>query len=337
MIEILSRSQAGQPGDFARAFGELPEKLRAQNAAVGLPPGAVWQRFLDLAPASHAEFWLAFAGAKPIGRIGASLLPRYPGSGAVGFFEATPDAEKPLLDAALAWLKGRGMTKAFGPLNLNTWFPYRFRTDDDERAFSWEPNQPESYPRAFREAGFTACEEYFSVGSAGLPAYVEKTEPAYRNALEKGYTFRPFDGTHLLEKEVPILFELSMAGFKDNYLFEPITLQAFRELYVPLAKKMDFSSCFFAIAPNGKECGFFFAFPDREYLVFKSMTILDSCRGMGISNALTYLAAKLAVDRGLTRYVSALVRRGNRSESYQKKGETLWVHTYELMERSLDL
>ena len=36
------------------------------------------------------------------------------------------------------------------------------------------------------------------------------------------------------------------------------------------------------------------------------------------------------VSQGLDRFISALVRTGNRSESYAKKGATLWDHRYAL-------
>ena len=96
-MRLVSRSD-NHPR-FREAFSALPE---------GSPLKAVWARFLDLAPAEFAEFWVVFDGETPVGRIGASLMPSHPGTGAVGFFEVV-DAEKEvaetLLDAAEAWLK----------------------------------------------------------------------------------------------------------------------------------------------------------------------------------------------------------------------------------------
>jgi GNAT superfamily N-acetyltransferase len=257
----------------------------------------------------------------------------------VGFFEVDPRFESvasDLLDAASEWLSSRGCARAVGPLALNTWFPYRFRVDSEsEHHFPWEPINPPAYPGLFARAGFTEVQGYHSVATAGLAAYAEKTRPAYEKAAASGFTFRPFDGAKLMEREVPLLHEISLKGFADNYLYEPIPLAAFRELYVPIANKMDFSYAFFVLSPEGKEVGFFFGFLQEDAVVLKSVTVLPEYRGFGLSNALSHLIAKRGVEHGATKYISALVRSGAQSESYGKKGETLWVHRYALYEKPL--
>jgi len=327
-MRLISRSDR-QPS-FAEDFSSLPP---------GSPLKAVWARFLELAPSGFAEFWVAYDDGKPVGRVGASLMPSHPGTGAIGFFEMTSERKEvasALLLAAETWLKGKKCSQSVGPMNLNTWFPYRFRTDSHDQSFLWEPNNPAQYPKLWEANGYVVHEEYSTVATAGLRAYVDKVRPAYESALASGYTFRAFDGPNFLEKEIPVLFELSMIGFKENFLFEPIDVQQFRELYVPIVKKMDFRCAFYALSPEGREVAFFFAFPEPSgYLVFKSATVLESCRGKGISNALTYLVAKEGVAMGLENFISALVKTGNRSESYAKKGAHLWEHRYALYAKAL--
>jgi GNAT superfamily N-acetyltransferase len=324
-MRLISRSH--NDASFREHFASLPE---------GSPLKAVWGRFLDLAPQGFAEFWVALEGDRPVGRVGASLMPSHPGKGAIGFFEAGNETvSKALLLAAETWLKGKGVKEAVGPMNLNTWFPYRFRTDSHALSFAWEPANPAEYPKFFEKEGYEVCESYHTLGSSGLSAYAEKTKPAFESASKEGFHFRPFDGPNFLEREIPILFELSMAGFRDNFLFEPITVQQFRELYVPIVKKMDFSCAFWALSPEGKEVAFLFAFPEPDYLVLKSATVLDAFRGKGLSTALTHLAAREGVSRGLENFISALVRTGNRSESYAKKAATLWEHRYSLYRKPL--
>src|SRR6185295_3769897 len=127
-----------------------------------------------------------------------------------------------------AWLKAKGVRQAVGPMNLNTWFPYRYRTDDHALSFLWEPTNPPEYPRYFQSAGYTVCEQYHTQGSAGLAAYAAKTRPVYTQAVAEGFQFRPFDGPNFMEREIPILFDLSVAGFNSNFMYEPISLQQFR-------------------------------------------------------------------------------------------------------------
>ena len=89
----------------------------------------------------------------------------------------------------------------------------------------------------------------------------------------------------------------------------------FRQLYVPIANKFDFSYCFFAVNPQGEETGFTIAFAESEALVMKSVTVIEAERGKGLSNALMNLASAEALKRNITNYVTALMREGNRSEA----------------------
>jgi len=76
---------------------------------------------------AEAEFFLAFRGARPVGRISAQadrLVEEHTGAGTGqwGFFEAADaEAAAVLIAAAEGWLKGRGMTRALGPFTLSIW------------------------------------------------------------------------------------------------------------------------------------------------------------------------------------------------------------------------
>ncbi len=331
-------SKKGDPA-WVFDFCELPNQIREGRAKVGNIPPALWAQFLNLAPAGSSQFWVAYDGNKAVGRVGVSLAPNHPGTGIVGFFETDVRSFEAdaiatiLLSTAVEWLKLKGCTSFVGPMNFNTWFPYRFRTDNDERAFKWEPQNPAEYPAFFEKAGFVPFEKYHSVGSSGLNDFAAGTAAAYQKARALGYHFRNWDGSQVLEKEVPILYRLSLEGFANNFLFQAIPLETFRQLYVPIANKFDFGFSFFCMNPAGEEVGFVFSFLDDDALVIKSVTVLATERGKGLSNALTHLAAAEALKRDVSRYTSALMHQGNRSESYSKKGGTLWSHEYVLYKK----
>lgn len=341
MTEVKSFSQCTDKEWFHRVFAELPERVRKGKNRIGLVPAEVGRRFLDLVPQRASEFWVMTLGGEVVARIGANLMPSYPEKGAVGFFEVDLVCEdyfslsQQLIEVAENWLRSKGVTTAVGPMNFNTWFSYRFRVDDHEETLVWEPNNPPEYPHLFQELKYQTSEDYNSTATSGLDLFVEKTEKNIKCMKENGLSYRVFDGKNLLTQEVPILYELSMKGFNENTLFEPIPFQLFSELYVPIANKMDFSHCFFAVNSEGKEVGFFFCFVENGYLILKSTTILPDYRGLGLSNALAHLAGKVALEKGVTKYIPALVECGNRSESYAKKGGTLWTHHYVLFEKKL--
>lgn len=279
---------------------------------------------------------MALDGALPVGRIGANRMAGYPEVGAVGFFEANSEATaEGLLKVAQDWLRSKGMKKAVGPMMLNTWFPYRFRLDDHDLNFRWEPTNPIQYPDYFAKAGFSQAEVYHSPAADNLAAYVEATFPAVKALEAKGFTFRPFDGANFLNNEIPKLYDLTLATFKNNFLYEPISLEFFRELYVPFAAKLDYSFSYFCVAPDGREVGFFFSFPDQGYLVFKTIGVHPDYQGLGLSTAMSAKCAVRGVETGLTKFVTGLVKDGNRSESYTKKNPALWSHRYALFEKAL--
>lgn len=75
---------------------------------------------------AEAEFWVAFRGAEPVGRISAqvnrqSLAYRKDATGNFGFLDAVddPDVFAALLAEAESWLKSKGMERATGPFTLS--------------------------------------------------------------------------------------------------------------------------------------------------------------------------------------------------------------------------
>lgn len=320
-------------------FCNFQQRHVSSQFAKGFLAPAVWLQFLGQLGENEAEFWLAYHDGKPIGRIGASILPSHPGWGAVGFFEcdlsieAYPQVVEALLKQAIHWLKQKSCCKALGPMNLNTWFPYRFRSDKHiNRRFSWEPVHPYEYLEEWRKFGFTqnACYKAFNTGC--LDVFVNKTRPAYLNCLSQHYHFREFDHEYFIERDIPILYEMSMECFKDNHLFEPISFEAFRSLYVPIADKLDHSLGQICFAQDGSPAGFGFSFVDDDAFVIKSLATMPQHRGHGISNALAHLAGAAAYHQGKREYITAIIHTGAQSESYGKKGKLLWEHHYDLLE-----
>ncbi|MGQ0558858.1 MAG: N-acetyltransferase, partial [Sphingosinicella sp.] len=76
---------------------------------------------------AEAEFFLAYAGECPVGRISAQvdrLVLEHMGAGIGqwGMFEAEDEAvAHRLLAAAEAWLREQGMTRSMGPFSLSIW------------------------------------------------------------------------------------------------------------------------------------------------------------------------------------------------------------------------
>jgi GNAT superfamily N-acetyltransferase len=333
--KLLARSETVDEIGFATRFAETQDLLRKKPYRLGLPSPAFGRRFVQARMPFETEFWIAEKNGQNAGRIAANLSSRLPNTGFIGFFESESfEVAADLIEAATKWLKVRGVTQVYGPVNFNTWLPYRFRIQEDASPqFAWEPINPPEYPLWFGELGFMAEAQYHTDGLDGLGGLLEGTRKDYHRCLNAGYTIRPADTSALLEKEVPILYRLSMPSFTQNFLFEPVPYEFFKELYVPLAQKADVSLARFACDPSGKEVAFFFNFKDSDYMVSKTVGVLPEARGLGLSNALLHSSVQAAISQGLNRSIMALMKSGIQSESYSRKQNQLWRHEYVLFKK----
>jgi len=335
---LLSRSEASSQRDFATRFAQVQEDLRQDPYRMGLPGVAFGARFAEIQLPISSEFWiLEDQTGQNNGRIAANLSPVYPNTGYLGFFEADSfDAAKSLIEGALGWLKERGAQKVYGPINFNTWLPYRFRIEeDDSPSFGFEPNNPPTYPLWFRELGFQMSETYHSDGIDGMQGMIEVTQSDYENALSLGYTFRNANTSEAIESELQTIYQMNLKTFQSNFLFEPIPFELFRELYVPSVQKTQHNAVHFICDPKGHEVGYFSTFIESNHLILKTLALAPEGRGLRLSNALLHFAVLSGCEKGATRPVPALIRDGIQSESYSRKQKLIWRHRYALFEKDL--
>jgi hypothetical protein len=348
-VKLASFSAGTSTDRFIVDFCELPGRVRQERYRAGLLPPETWRLFLSAPfPFAH-EFWLCYQQDRPVGRIGANVSATDPDTGFFGFLELKLQADYPvmadaLLNSACDWLRAQHVKQIIGPVDFSTWFPYRFRLDDgDARIFAWEPVNPPEYAGLLEAAAFEVADQYTSTAFGDLSAVINKLEPAYRSALEAGYSFREFGRTEI-DADLPALYRISLDAFQDNYLFEPISEVLFARLYVNIADKEKQNVSWLVIDPAGEEVGFLYAFVDQwrqaghteTAAVLKSAAVVTDARGRALSNALIYLALTEGLRLGAEYAISALVRSGIQSESYARKGAFLWSHEYGLWKQNID-
>lgn len=294
------------------------------------------------------EFWLVRDTAGRVaGRLASGISLHHPERGYLGFFRLTDsltsgESERVaamLLEQGCRHLSENGARAAIGPIALNTWLPYRFLLEPkDDLRFSWEPSNPPSWPEIWKRSGFEVEMTYASEGFSQLARFAERIRPAHERALAAGFRFVPIDTERLLDREIAKLHRLSMAGFADAHLFEPLPEPLFRQLYVPLADKNARGqlrhSCFIE-APNGESVGFSFNFVQGSRLILKTVAVLSEYRGRGLSSAAMFPGVELAVREGVQDWVTALVRSGAQSESYGRHHPVQWRHEYVLFSKNL--
>lgn len=282
----------------------------------------------------------------PVARIAVSKSVELEGSksgAAVGFFSGNTDAMGELLTHVDLWSEANGVSKIFGPMIYNTWFPYRAKmyshqvgpSGDGQIDYTWEPHQPRGDENAWQAHGYKVIETYATRALNGLSEFTSRQLPALDHSIEQGFTShsfsslmsKPADRIRLLND----LFDLTMDSFKGAFLFLPISREHFHQLYVAgLSEIKDLSMSFLIRSKDGKPAAFSFAFPDGRYIVVKTLAVGEEFRGKKLSNAAMALSCQVALGQGLDKMIHALMRRGNISENFGGKSELLWEHQYAL-------
>ena len=338
--------------DFLKAFCEFPFKVRQKEYLTGLVSPETTLRLLQWGHHHGSAFWLLSSGEVPVMRLSARVCPHLQNTGTIGFFEIDEkysdfkNCFELGLKVALDWLQSQGVKEVIAPIDLNTWFNYRFSDEGKDffPRFSWEPTTPPSYKNLFSKAGFvdyayfhTIVFPHFRIGHFCLGTGPMKK--AYKRLHDKGFRLRPFNKEEFAEKELPLFYDISQEAFKDSLLFEPIDFTTFKGLYSEAMVKYDFSPSTVLLSPEGEDVGFIFAFFDGDYLIIKSIAIRDKYQGLRISSGMIYNAAKQAFARNKKGTVSALVRTGLASEKIEGSvKKTMWFtkkHEYSLLKKDL--
>lgn len=338
---------------FINDFVTFPEKVRAEEYKVGLTPAVHTRKLIQWGLQNKSSFWLIKnrESGNTIMRLSARPCPHIEGQGTIGFFEIdlkeveSVKAFEFAIEKIGHWLRDQGVHKIIAPVDLNTWFNYRFSVMGKKffPRYSWEPTTPPEYLELFKSAGFENFAQYHSVffphfrlGNYCIgTGYMKK---CYHRIAELGFSLRPFDQERFMTHEVPLFHELSHEAFKESLLFEPIDLETFSNLYAA-AKNYDSSPSSVLISPEGEVAGFIFAFYDGDFLVIKSLAIKKKYQGLKLSSGLIYNAVKQSFKKKKKGTISALVRTGIASEKIEKNSNKtkwfVWTHDYVLMQKEM--
>lgn len=273
-----------------------------------------------------AHYAVLDSGGMLVGRCSVwwNSVPPYPGEqvGLVGHYEAR-DAETAavLLAHAGEELVRKGCTLAIGPMDGNTWRRYRFITRrGTEPPFFLEPDNPDDYPGHFLSAGFTPLARYYSNLDPDLGwslAGAAKLEEKLKN---EGVTFRPLKMDEF-GKELDRIYELSVSGFLNNFLYSPIDRNEFLEMYSKVQAFVIPEFVWFA-EQGDSPVGFIFAVPDMlrvgqgepsDTVIFKSMAVLPAWNGKRIGSLFIAIVTEQARRKGFRRSIHALMHEENRS------------------------
>lgn len=279
-------------------------------------------------------------------------LPLYRGQKVafLGNYKADPDtgayAVEMLHEAAALAEKESDARYLIGPVNGNTWSPYRLVTQGfDKPAFALENYTEKSYPGHFESSGFFSIAEYASSILPCQEDFCARSESLAEELANKGIKVRNFDRSKVNE-ELDALYKVSIEAFADNFLYSPITKDEFQALYMPLIDIVDEELILIA-EKEGKAVGYLFAIANRllspannvfnDSLVLKTLARMPGPREElgGIGLYLTSLCHRRAKAKGFERIIHALYKNDNRSACFSNKPEVKVFRKYNLFAKEL--
>lgn len=264
--------------------------------------------------------------------------------GLVGNYAATTDhAAAQLLAEACQRLAAHGCTLAVGPLDGTTWHRYRFVTKrGDEPAFFLEPDQPDEWPKQFRDHGFTPLAHYYSTKISSIGQRSQKVAKRREHLLGQGIQLRSFNHNNP-DSDLQAIYRLSIQSFSANFLQSPIGEAAFLDQYRTLVPYLVPDLTVLAES-DGQLVGFVFGVPDYlqrqrgatiDTVILKTAAIAPGMAYAGLGCVLAEDVQLRAYDLGFRHAIHALMHEQNPSRWAGHRYGAIPIRQYTLFARRL--
>jgi GNAT superfamily N-acetyltransferase len=224
-----------------------------------------------------------------------------------------------------------------------TWRRYRLLTErGPQPTFFLEPDNPDDWPNHYLSSGFTVLAQYCSA----LNAEIGQTDPRAAEVAGSlsagGVTIRPLNPDGFLD-ELQRIYLLSVASFRNNFLYSPISEEEFLSLYQVLEPVLVPDLVLFAEV-GGQPIGFIFALPDlneaqREQrvdtIIIKTIAVHPEFSGQGLGSLLSARCQEVACRLGYRRAIHALMHESNQSRRISAHYNVRTIRRYALFAREL--
>jgi L-amino acid N-acyltransferase YncA len=216
-----------------------------------------------------------------------------------------------LLAHVTAVVKNWGGTYLIGPMNGSTWESYRFLTDHDNPLFFTEPYHHLYYNEQFKAAGFEPIAHYYS----NIDHSLEFDNPAIlareQELKAQGVKIRPIDLSDF-EAEISRVYDFNLLAFKTNFLYTPISREAFLNKYLQTKAYINPDLTLLAEDPAGNLLSYFFCIPDfyntnNKSLIVKTLARHPAPEWRGLGHVVGNAIYRKAVELGYTSAIHAFI------------------------------
>ena len=244
--------------------------------------------------------------------------------GVIGGFSATSrEATQELMDRAFATLCKHECTLAIGPMDGSPWRRYRFVTDaGTEPPFFLEPSNPPEWPEWWQATGFSPLAEYYSAATRDLAVIDERLGALAGRMAAAGVVIRAINPAHFAD-EMRRIYDVSLVSFRNNFLYAPLTWDAFIAQYGAIWTRLQPELVLLA-EQAGRPVGYAFAMPDYAQaargvpltaFVLKTLAVLPGRAYAGLGTLLGEEVNAAARRLGFSRAIHALMHETNKSRN----------------------
>ena len=222
---------------------------------------------------AKAQLFLAERDGRVVGRISAHIdtlaqtMPAEqgfgPGSGQWGLMEAEDEATfRLLLDAAEAWLRGEGVTRALGPISMSIWEePGLLIQGYDHPPTVMMGHAKPAYRGWIEAAGYAPVKQLLTYDLD----ITQEFPPLVRRIIRSGeknpsIVIREVDKSRFFE-EAHIILDILNDAWSDNWGFVPLTEPEIADVGVKL-KPIVFNDLIRVAELDGKPVAFMITLPD---------------------------------------------------------------------------
>ncbi|MGD8990203.1 MAG: GNAT family N-acetyltransferase [Desulfobacterales bacterium] len=240
--------------------------------------------------------------------------------GLIGHYAADSQSAATFLIAnACRRLAVKGCSQAIGPMDGNTWRPYRFITKrGPEPIFFLESDNPGSWPQHFTANGFTPLKSYYAALATDLSCPQPKIQHRNERLMSAEIILRQIN-LDCFENELRRLYGLCILSFGQNFLFTPICEAEFMRMHLPFKSLIRPELVLIAEADDSP-IGLVFGIPNyreadggqtMDTLIVKSLAVHPAYRGLGLGSVFLARCHSAAKELGFTRAIHAYMTEDN--------------------------
>ena len=188
----------------------------------------------------HGErkLFMAHRDGRPVGRIAAIINSKHNSfhgekCGFFGFFDCAedPEAAKMLFDAALKWLKAKGMDKARGPVNPSTNETCGLLIEGfDSPPMVMTPYNPPYYAGLIEAAGFSKARDLYAFQAFIKNGFPERIEKILQRMARVGRIAVELADIKRIDSALADVKDIYNTAWEANWGFVPMTGEEMDEL-----------------------------------------------------------------------------------------------------------